>query len=126
MMNEEQRTLPFIVHLGSVHQEIVRVGLPSFSNAGHFSGTITTTPAFPTGPVGGTTPGTIDVDFFVANGSQGFLVETDPVAPTFGVIEVQGSIDSGSQARQRGERGGSPNTPSKPATKQNETPRRSR
>ncbi len=96
------------------------------SNAGHFIGTITTTPAFPTGPVGGTTPGTIDVDFFVANGSQGFLVETDPVAPTFGVIEAQGSIDSGSQARQRGERGGSPNTPSKPATKQNETPRRSR
>jgi hypothetical protein len=101
------------------------------SNPGHFSGTITTTPAFPMGPVGGTTPGTLDVDFFVANSSQGFLVETDAVAPTFGVIEAQGTIDSGSQKRQRAlQRDAFPmtKTSSQPATttKQFETSRRSR
>jgi hypothetical protein len=59
------------------------------SNPGHFTGTITTTPAFPLGAVGGTTPGTENVDFFVANGSQGFIVETDTIAPVFGLVEAQ-------------------------------------
>jgi len=61
------------------------------SNPGHFSGTITTTPAFPFG-IGGTTPGTENVDFFVANSSQAFIVETDTLAPIFGAVEAQPRI----------------------------------
>jgi hypothetical protein len=61
------------------------------NNPGHFTGTITTTPSFPYG-IGGTTPGTENVDFFVANGSQGFIVETDTLAPIFGVVEAQATI----------------------------------
>jgi hypothetical protein len=70
------------------------------TNPGHFTGTITTTPAFPFG-IGGTTPGTEDVDFFLANGSQGFIIETDTVAPTFGAVEAQGTITGGSAAVRR-------------------------
>jgi hypothetical protein len=58
-------------------------------NPGHFSGQITTTPAFPLGTPGGSTPGTEQVDFFLANGLQGFIVETDSIAPVFGVLELQ-------------------------------------
>jgi hypothetical protein len=61
------------------------------TNPGHFTGTITTTPAFPFG-IGGATPGTESVDFFVANGSQGFIVETDTLAPIFGAVEAQATI----------------------------------
>jgi hypothetical protein len=68
------------------------------NNPGHFVGTITTTPSFPFG-IGGTTPGTENVDFFVANGSQGFIVETDTVAPVFGVVEAQGTIAVGAAVK---------------------------
>ena len=68
------------------------------SNPGHFTGTIVTTPAFPFG-IGGTTPGTENVDFFLANGSQGFIVETDTIAPVFGVVEAQGTITGGAAAK---------------------------
>jgi len=68
-------------------------------NLGHFAGTITTTPAFPLAAVGGTTPGTENVDFFLANGSQGFIVETDTIAPVFGVVEAQGTITGGAAAK---------------------------
>ena len=61
------------------------------SNPGHFTGTIVTAPAFPL-EIGGTTPGTENVDFFLANGSQGFIIETDTIAPVFGAVESQGSI----------------------------------
>jgi hypothetical protein len=64
------------------------------SNPGHFTGTITTTPAFPYG-IGGTTPGTENVDFFAANGSQGFIVETDTLAPIFGAVEAQATVTGG-------------------------------
>ncbi|MGA8503573.1 MAG: hypothetical protein WB683_18625 [Candidatus Sulfotelmatobacter sp.] len=67
-------------------------------NPGHFTGTITTTPAFPFG-IGGTTPGTENVDFFVANGSQGFVIETDTMAPVFGAIEAQGTITGAAAAK---------------------------
>jgi hypothetical protein len=68
------------------------------SNPGHFTGTITTTPAFPF-EIGGTTPGTEDVDFFVANGSQGFIVETDTLAPIFGAVEAQATIAGAAAVR---------------------------
>lgn len=68
------------------------------NNPGHFAGTIVTTPAFPLGVLGGTTPGTENVDFFLANGSQGFIVETDTIAPVFGVVEGQGAITGGAAA----------------------------
>jgi hypothetical protein len=68
------------------------------SNPGHFTGTITTTPAFPFG-IGGMTPGTEDVDFFVANGSQGFIVETDTLAPIFGALEAQPNIAGAAAVR---------------------------
>jgi hypothetical protein len=68
------------------------------SNPGHFTGTIVTTPAFPFG-LGGTTPGTENVDFFLANGSQGFIVETDTIDPIFGVVEAQGTITGGAEAK---------------------------
>lgn len=67
------------------------------SNPGHFTGTIVTTPAFPFG-IGGTTPGTQTVDFFVANGSQGFIVETDTLAPIFGTVEAQAAVTGASPA----------------------------
>jgi hypothetical protein len=68
------------------------------SNPGRFTGTIVTTPSFPFG-IGGTTPGTETVDFFVANGSQGFIVETDTIAPVFGAVEVQGTITGGAASK---------------------------
>ncbi|MGC2273146.1 MAG: hypothetical protein WA539_14290, partial [Candidatus Sulfotelmatobacter sp.] len=71
------------------------------SNPGHFTATITTTPAFPLGSVGGTTPGTEDVDLFLANGSQGFVIETDTMAPVFGVVEAQGTIAGAAVRRPR-------------------------
>lgn len=68
------------------------------SNPGHFTGTIVTTPAFPF-LIGGTTPGTEDVDFFLANGSQGFIIETDTLAPIFGIVEAQGTITGTAAAK---------------------------
>jgi len=59
------------------------------ANLGRFTGSITTTPAFPLGPVNGTTPGTENVSYYMANSSQGFVIETDTIAPVFGVIEAQ-------------------------------------
>jgi hypothetical protein len=67
------------------------------TNPGHFTGTIVTNPSFPFG-IGGTTPGTEKVDFFLANGSQGFIVETDSLAPIFGLVEAQGTITAGAAA----------------------------
>jgi hypothetical protein len=49
--------------------------------------------------IGGTTPGTETVDFYVANGSQGFIVETDTIAPVFGAVEVQGTITGGAATK---------------------------
>jgi hypothetical protein len=59
------------------------------NNAGRFVGTITTTPAFPSGSVGGTVAGSEAVSFYLAGPSQGFVVETDTVAPVTGVVEAQ-------------------------------------
>ena len=69
------------------------------SNPGRFTGTITTTPPFPVGPFGSTTPGTGQFSYYLANGSQGFMVETDTVAPTFGVVEAQGTISTPAETR---------------------------
>jgi hypothetical protein len=61
------------------------------SNPGRFTGTISTTPAFPTGALGGTTAGTEQVSYYMANDSQGFVVETDSIAPVWGILESQPS-----------------------------------
>jgi hypothetical protein len=74
--------------------------LADVSNPGHFTGTIVTAPAFPL-EIGGTTPGTENVDFFLANSSQGFIIETDTIAPVFGTVEAQATITGGASASRR-------------------------
>jgi hypothetical protein len=102
------------------------------ANPGRFTGTIVTAPAFPTDSPGLVTdpPGTENVSFYLANGSQGFIVETDSIAPVFGVIEAQGTIQSGTQKAQRALRQGrSSNASSRPVNKTTQHPeilRRSR
>lgn len=64
---------------------------PDASNPGRFTGTISTTPAFPNGALDGTTAGTEQVSYYLANDSQGFVVETDNMAPVTGVVELQPS-----------------------------------
>ncbi len=64
---------------------------PDATNPGRFTGSITTTPAFPNGDLGGTAPGTELVSYYLADDSQGFVVETDAVAPVTGLVEVQAS-----------------------------------
>ncbi len=71
------------------------------SNPGRFVGTIITTPAFPNDtPVGssGPTAGAEKVSFYLANGSQGLIIETDTVAPVTGIIEAQDPAGSPGQA----------------------------
>jgi hypothetical protein len=58
-------------------------------NPGRFTGTVTTTPALWSNTIGGTTPGTQSVSYYLANGSQGFVVETDSLAPAVGALELQ-------------------------------------
>lgn len=62
---------------------------PDANNPGRFTGSITTTPAFPNGDLGGTTPGTQQVSYYLASGSQGFVVQTDTGAPVTGLVEAQ-------------------------------------
>jgi hypothetical protein len=81
------------------------------SNPGHFTGTITTTPCFPLyapDPVSPTPCGTVfngttqlpeQVSYYLANGSQGFIVETDSIAPVFGALETQGTITGAAAAK---------------------------
>jgi hypothetical protein len=71
------------------------------SNPGRFTGTVTTTPPLWAGAIGGTSPGTNNVSYYLANGSQGFLVETDSVAPASGVMEAQTGISPAAQNRSR-------------------------
>jgi hypothetical protein len=95
------------------------------ANPGRFTGTITTAPAFPLANVGDTTPGTENVSFYLANGTQGFVVETDSLAPVFGLIEVQGTIQPQGNHKKRATRQSHPTFhPSTP--KQSEGLRRSR
>ena len=68
------------------------------NHAGRYTGTITTTPAFPNGAIGGTTPGTEQVSYYMASGSQGFVVETDTVAPVTGLVEAQDPASTGAHA----------------------------
>jgi hypothetical protein len=71
------------------------------SHLGRFTGTITTTPPFPIGPFGSTTPGTEQFSYYLANGSQGFIIETSTTAPTFGTIEAQPGLATAAQERKR-------------------------
>ena len=66
------------------------------SNPGRFTGTISTTPAFPAGDLGGTTAGTEQVSYYMANDSQGFVIETDSIAPVWGILESQPSTATSS------------------------------
>ena len=68
------------------------------NHAGRYTGSITTTPAFPNGAIGGTTSGTEQVSYYLASGSQGFVVETDTVAPVTGLVEAQDPPSTGAQA----------------------------
>lgn len=73
------------------------------NNPGHFEGSVITTPAFPTDtPVGksGPTAGAEKVSLYLANSSQGFIVETDTVAPVTGLLEAQDPPKTGAQAVQ--------------------------
>jgi hypothetical protein len=100
-------------------------------NPGRFTGTITTAPFFPAATsVGDLTPGTINVSYYLANGSQGFVIETDSFAPSFGVVQAQGTIQSAAQQRRRAlQQNRSSNLPNRPVnntTKQREISGRSR
>jgi hypothetical protein len=59
------------------------------ANAGRFLGVIATTPAFPNAKIADTTQGAEAVSFYLASPTQGFIVETDTVAPVTGVVEAQ-------------------------------------
>jgi hypothetical protein len=93
------------------------------ANPGRFTGSITTAPAFPFAPVGNLTPGTQNVSYYLANGSQGFVIETDTLAPIFGVVEAQGTVSS--TAKKQTHRSGS-STPASSTSKHAEILRRSR
>jgi hypothetical protein len=83
------------------------------SNPGHFTGTITTTPCFPfyvpdpTSPTpcgtafNGNTQQPEQVSFYLANGSQGFVIETDSIAPVFGAVEAQAAVTGAAAKRPR-------------------------
>ncbi len=73
------------------------------ANPGRFTGTVVTAPAFPLDSPGSPTdtPGTENVSYYLANGSQGFVIETDTIAPVFGLIEAQTTIQSPANNRQR-------------------------
>lgn len=111
------------------------------SNPGRFTGTITTTPCYPTyvpdptSPTAcstafnGNTQASEQVSLYLANGSQGFVIETDSIAPIFGVIEAQGTIEASSQQRKHSleQRRSSPmNRPAGSTTQHPEVSRRSR
>jgi hypothetical protein len=68
------------------------------ANPGRFTGVISTTPAFPNAGIGATTAGAEVVSFYLASGSQGFVVETDTVAPVTGLVELQTSPASADAA----------------------------
>jgi hypothetical protein len=86
------------------------------SNPGRFTGTITTTPEFPIGIYGSTTPGTEQFSYYLANGSQGFMVETSTVAPTFGAIEAQPGLQAAQQRKRLAPQSRSSNSSSRPAS----------
>lgn len=99
------------------------------ANPGRFTGSITTAPAFPMGAVGSATPGTENVSYYMANSSQGFIIETDSIAPVFGVVEAQGTIQANSRNRRSLKSSRLSNTPTSPnhsTKKQPEVQRRSR
>jgi hypothetical protein len=74
---------------------------PDTSNPGRFTGTITTTPDLWSPNIGDTTSGTQDVSFYLANSSQGFVVETDSLAPATGGVEGQPSLSAAARQRRR-------------------------
>ena len=69
------------------------------ANPGRFTGTVTTTPALWSALIGGTAPGTENVSYYLANGSQGFVVETDSVAPAAGALELQSQLTAAAAAK---------------------------
>ena len=71
------------------------------ANQGRFTGTITTTPDLWSGSLGDTTPGTENVSYYLANGSQGFVVETDSLAPAAGAVELQTGLTGAAAATRR-------------------------
>jgi len=112
------------------------------NNPGRFTGTITTTPCYPTyvpDPTSPTACGTAfngntqaaeQVSLYFANASQGFVIETDSIAPIFGLVEAQGTIQASSQQRKHSfeqRRSSGPlNRPVNSTTQHSEILRRSR
>jgi hypothetical protein len=100
------------------------------ANPGRFTGTVTTTPPLWSGTIGGTTAGTTDVSFYLANGSQGFAVETDSVAPASGVLEGQTELPAAAEkhptSKQQSHSSSSSTRPADSAVQHAEILRRSR
>ncbi len=99
------------------------------ANPGRFTGSITTAPAFPAGPIGSATPGTENVSYYMANGSQGFIIETDSIAPIFGVLEAQGTVQAAQKKQRAMPQSRSSKVSNRPVngtSKQSEISRRSR
>ena len=101
------------------------------ANPGRFTGAIVTAPAFPTDVPGLITdaPGTENVSYYMANGSQGFIIETDSIAPVFGAIEAQGTIQSAQKRQRASQQSRSSKASKQPVnrtSKQSEISRRSR
>jgi hypothetical protein len=100
------------------------------ANPGRFTGTVTTTPPLWSGSIGGTSPGTNNVSFYLANGSQGFVVETDSVAPASGLLEAQADLQTAAQQRkhlqQQGRSSDPPSHPLKSINQHSEISGRSR
>jgi hypothetical protein len=101
---------------------------PDGVNPGRLTGTITTTPCYPnyvpdpTSPTpcgtafNGGTENPEQVSWYVANGSQAFVVEIDSIAPVWGLIEAQPGLETTAQQRKRAlARSRSSDLPSRPA-----------
>jgi hypothetical protein len=54
--------------------------------AGRFTGTMLTPPGYPNG---GTSATTENFSLYMSGAAQGFAIETDKVAPTWGILEIQ-------------------------------------
>jgi hypothetical protein len=103
---------------------------PDVSNPGRFTGTITTTPDLWSPSIGDTTAGTQNVSYYLANGLQGFVVETDSLAPAAGGVEGQSGLSSAAErskhALQQSRAVNASGSPTQDAHKQIEVSRRSR
>jgi hypothetical protein len=69
------------------------------AHPGRYTGAITTTPDLWSPSIGDTTAGTENVSYYLANGTQGFVVETDSLAPAVGAVELQTGVTGAAAAK---------------------------